>query len=163
MLNWLIFLLTPRMSESSEWSEDSISSDLSFDASTLKWVKPEVLTTFSVFNSPATMDKVVRTTAFTASGKDGKMVVDWCHPLEPICRQKSDPEGRDFFFIYKLVLHKFNIKFPLSSFICMVLSYLRAAPSQLHPNGWAFMRAFEILCGYHGITPTCSMFFYFFQ
>lgn len=36
------------------------------------------------------------------------------------------------------------------------------APSQLHPNSWAMVRAFEILCLFFNIRPNVLVFFYFF-
>jgi len=37
------------------------------------------------------------------------------------------------------------------------------APSQLHPNSWAFIWGFIILCSKLGISPTVEVFFYFFE
>ncbi|MCI43670.1 hypothetical protein A2U01_0064908, partial [Trifolium medium] len=37
------------------------------------------------------------------------------------------------------------------------------APSQLHPNLLAFIRAFEMLCEYQEVEPTMSLFFRFFK
>jgi len=40
---------------------------------------------------------------------------------------------------------------------------VNVAPSQLHPNSWAFVRAFAILCHYLGHTPSVDVFLYFFK
>ena len=37
------------------------------------------------------------------------------------------------------------------------------APTQLHPNIWAFMRAFAILCNHLGHPPSVDVFLYFFE
>jgi len=37
------------------------------------------------------------------------------------------------------------------------------ALAQLHPNSWAFVRAFAILCNHFGHTPTVDVFLYFFE
>ncbi|KAJ1379330.1 hypothetical protein SESBI_47004 [Sesbania bispinosa] len=37
------------------------------------------------------------------------------------------------------------------------------SPTQLHPNSWAFIRGFEILCRSYNYVPTTLKFFYFFQ
>lgn len=36
-------------------------------------------------------------------------------------------------------------------------------PAQLHPNGWAFMQAFIVLCTGLLLTPTPASYLYFFQ
>jgi len=36
-------------------------------------------------------------------------------------------------------------------------------PSQLHPNNWAMVRAFEILCLFFNIQPIVPVFLFFFQ
>src|SRR3954471_7564385 len=38
------------------------------------------------------------------------------------------------------------------------MAFLNLAPSQLHPNAFAFMRAFEIVCNYLGIGATTTLF-----
>ena len=37
------------------------------------------------------------------------------------------------------------------------------APAQLHPNSWAFVRVFAILCNHFGHTPSVDVFLYFFE
>ncbi|MED6198131.1 hypothetical protein PIB30_063050 [Stylosanthes scabra] len=56
-----------------------------------------------------------------------------------------------------------GIRFPFSQFECGVLSQLKCAPSQIHPNAWAFVRGFEILMEYVGVEPSLEVFFSFFQ
>ncbi|MED6197288.1 hypothetical protein PIB30_055294 [Stylosanthes scabra] len=56
-----------------------------------------------------------------------------------------------------------GIKFPFSEFECGVLNQLKCAPTQIHPNAWAFVRGFEILMEYLGVDPLLEVFFSFFQ
>ncbi|RZB72378.1 hypothetical protein D0Y65_036602 [Glycine soja] len=51
-----------------------------------------------------------------------------------------------FFFMYRCLFEVLGLIPPLSSFQCALLEYLNVAPSQLHPNSWAMVRAFEIGC-----------------
>ncbi|MED6149525.1 hypothetical protein PIB30_063369 [Stylosanthes scabra] len=46
---------------------------------------------------------------------------------------------------------------------CSVLMQLNSAPSQVHPNSWAFIRAFEILMETLEQPPTLGLFFSLFQ
>jgi len=40
---------------------------------------------------------------------------------------------------------------------------VNVAPPQLHPNNWAFVRAFAILCHCFGHTPSVDVFLFFFE
>jgi len=40
---------------------------------------------------------------------------------------------------------------------------MQTAPSQLHPNTWALLKAFQILCKYLSIQPIVNKFIFFFQ
>jgi len=51
----------------------------------------------------------------------------------------------------------------LSIFEKELLTKLNVTPAQLHPNSWAFIRAFIILCSQFGISPTVKVFLYFFK
>jgi hypothetical protein len=44
-----------------------------------------------------------------------------------------------------------------------VFNHLRLAPSQLHPNSLAFLRAFEVVATYFNIVPTLKLFFFAFR
>jgi len=54
-------------------------------------------------------------------------------------------------------------RLPLSIIKKELLTELNVAPAQLHPNSWAFIRAFIILCSQLGISPTVKLFLYFFE
>ncbi|RDX92420.1 hypothetical protein CR513_25437, partial [Mucuna pruriens] len=71
-------------------------------------------------------------------------------------------EGKPYFYLYDTLHSKLGIKFPFSHFERAVLQVLNVAPTQLHPNGWAFVRAFELLCEDLGIAPTLGVFFWFY-
>ena len=44
-----------------------------------------------------------------------------------------------------------------------MLEYLNVAPSQLHPNSWAMVRAIDVLGLFFNIRPSVLVFLYFFQ
>jgi len=39
-----------------------------------------------------------------------------------------------------------HVRLPLDDFTMGVLRALNVAPTQLHPNSWAYMQAFRVLC-----------------
>jgi len=52
----------------------------------------------------------------------------------------------DYTYVYEYMVRDFDIPFPLSSFECQMLWGMNTAPSQLHPNTWTILKAFQILC-----------------
>ena len=50
-----------------------------------------------------------------------------------------------FFFVYRCLFEILGVILPLTVFQCALLEHLNVALSQLHPNSWAMVRAFEIL------------------
>ncbi|KAG5006354.1 hypothetical protein JHK82_024315 [Glycine max] len=46
---------------------------------------------------------------------------------------------------------------------CALLEHLNVALSQLHPDSWTMVRAFEILCPFFNIRPSVLVFLFFFQ
>lgn len=75
----------------------------------------------------------------------------------------NDINNHHFFYVYEYLLTKLGIKFPISPFYCFVLTSINAAPIQLHPNAWAFMRCFEILCDAIQLPPSLVHFFYLYD
>lgn len=88
--------------------------------------------------------------------------MDPCYPKEPICKDGRN-ENTPFYYSYTIVFSELGVRLPLDPFEKELLSTINIAPAQLHPNSWAFVRAFHILCTHLGIVPSTNMFFYFFE
>jgi len=56
-----------------------------------------------------------------------------------------------------------GLRLPFTAFERELLTEINIALAQLHPNSWAFIRAFKILCGYLGILPSVDVFLHFFE
>jgi len=52
---------------------------------------------------------------------------------------------------------------PITSFKRELLTEVNVAPAQLHPNSWAFIKAFGILFNYFGCYPPMDVFLHFFE
>jgi len=52
---------------------------------------------------------------------------------------------------------------PLTRFEQALLTKINVAYAQLHPNSWAFVRAFTILCNHIGHTPLMDVFLHFLE
>jgi len=82
---------------------------------------------------------------------------------EPVCSyESSDPEG-PFCFIYSTVFERLTLHLPYTDFERALLTEVNVVAAQLHPNNWAFVRAFSILCDHFGRTPSMDVFLYFFE
>ena len=71
--------------------------------------------------------------------------------------------GFGFFYMHSCVLEELRVRLPFTEFECQVLKQLNCAPSQLHPNGWAFLRSFEVLMEFLEEVPSVDLFFSLFQ
>jgi hypothetical protein len=51
-----------------------------------------------------------------------------------------------YIMMFEYLWEQLKILFPFSEFQIEVLHSLHLAPTQLHPNGWGFLQAFEVFC-----------------
>ena len=57
----------------------------------------------------------------------------------------------------------FLLRLPFSRFERELLTKINAAPAQLYPNSWAFVKAFDVLFGFLGCAPSVDIFHHFFE
>jgi len=84
-----------------------------------------------------------------------------CTPGEPVCGDESSNNWVPFFYFYQIVFKRIGMCLPFSGFERKLLTEINVAPAQLHPNSWAFVKAFGILCGYFGQPPLVDIFLHF--
>ena len=58
---------------------------------------------------------------------------------------------------------KVKLCFPFTCFERELLTKLDIAPAQLHPNSWAFVRAYLIICAHLGHPASVDMFLFLFE
>ncbi|RDX70749.1 hypothetical protein CR513_49988, partial [Mucuna pruriens] len=56
-------------------------------------------------------------------------------------------------YLYDTLPMKLGVQLPFIDFQYSILWILNVAPTQLHPNSWVFVQAFEILCEGLGKLP----------
>ncbi|XP_072054488.1 uncharacterized protein [Arachis hypogaea] len=83
-----------------------------------------------------------------------------CNRVDRVYHRRNDFES---FYLYSCILEELFVKLPFSKFECSVLKQMNCAPSQVHPNGWAFIKCFEVLMEFLGIEPEVELFFSLFQ
>jgi hypothetical protein len=67
-----------------------------------------------------------------------------------------------YFYMYGAFFKAFNLWLPFTSFEMAILRVLNVAPTQLSPNGWAYVKCFEVLCSALELSPSTGVFFYFY-
>ncbi|KOM50448.1 hypothetical protein LR48_Vigan08g127500 [Vigna angularis] len=85
-----------------------------------------------------------------------------CQMTERVCHDRGN-YPTDFFYVYATMFKDLKVLLPFSDFQMGVLRTLNVAPTQLHPNGWAFMQAFSAICSGLALKPTPAAFLYFFH
>jgi len=86
-----------------------------------------------------------------------------CREGEPVCIDDFTNSEDPFFFMYFTVFKRLKLRLPLTRFERALLTEVNVAPAQLHPNNWAFVKAFSILCNHFGHTSSVDVFMYFFE
>jgi len=65
--------------------------------------------------------------------------------------------------MYMCHFSKLHIWLPFDEFTVGVLQLLNVAPTQLHPNNWAYLQAFWLLCMALYLETFLQAFLYFFD
>jgi len=94
---------------------------------------------------------------------DDKLMVLSCPPDVPICTDNKGNDGELFCFVYTILFKKVKLRFPLTRFERELLTELDIAAAQLHPNSWAFVRAFQIMCAHLGLPASVDVFLFLFE
>jgi len=107
-------------------------------------------------------DLVERTRIFSEGVEDGHLRVKICAGNERVCHGKREAK-LDFFYVYACLFHDLGLNVPFADWQMAVLRQIQCAPTQIHPNAWASMQAFDVLCRAAGLTPTMPLFLHFYK
>jgi len=94
---------------------------------------------------------------------DDKVAIRPCLPGEPICTDNEGNNGHPFCFVYATVFKKVRLRLPFTCFERELVTELDIAPAQLHPNSWAFVRAYQIICAHLGHPASIDVFLFLFE
>ena len=127
------------------------------------WASLDLRREMSGFTSDQVIDRFRQRQRLCQSNEADATVVR-CALDEPVCADiEADLASGHFCFFYSTLFSKVGLRLPLNSFEKTLLTELNVAPAQLHPNSWAFVRAFHILCTHFGLVPSANVFLYFFE
>jgi len=100
-----------------------------------------------------------------AFGRESDAYISICPCVEgePVCVDSRANEGEPFFFFYQTVFKCIRQCLPFNNFERELLTEINVALAQLHPNSWAFIRAFSIFCNHFGHARSVDVFLHFFE
>ena len=125
------------------------------------WAPPALLSETSSINTEADVLRLRDKTHLSFSKEhDDKVVIRPCLPREPVCTENEGNNGHPFCFIYTTAFKKVKLRFPFTRFERELLTELDIAPAQLHPNGWTFVRAYQIICAHLGHPASVDVFLF---
>ncbi|KAK2368548.1 hypothetical protein QL285_081735 [Trifolium repens] len=97
----------------------------------------------------------------SGSGREGDVVIDPVGNRELVTGVNT--QTPHYFYMYASVVEHLNLWLPFTEFELALLNALNVAPTQLHPNGWAFVKAFELVCLGLDLEPRLGVFFHFYH
>ena len=107
-------------------------------------------------------DLVERTRIFSEEVEDRELRVKIYAGNERVCHGKGEAK-LDFFYVYACLFQDLRLSVPFADWQMAVLRQIQCAPTQIHPNAWASMQAFDVLCRAAGLTPTMPLFLHFYK
>ena len=102
-------------------------------------------------------------TLVIAKGVDrGIVSLERVSVVERICHGQEGADDK-FFYMYMCHFSQLHFRLPLDDFTMGVLCQLNVVPTQLHPNSWAYLQAFRVLCQSLYLRPSPHAFLYFYD
>ncbi|MED6199348.1 hypothetical protein PIB30_075119 [Stylosanthes scabra] len=126
------------------------------------WVDAEVFTQSSVLASEhlPELRREMRLAQDLASERD--FVLEVARPSNRLPFQALE-DRTHFLWVYVELFMRLGVRLPFSDFQREVLTRCQVAASQLHLNGWGFLRTFECVCLHFGFRPSWRNFLYTYQ
>ncbi|MED6204374.1 hypothetical protein PIB30_008501 [Stylosanthes scabra] len=95
------------------------------------WVKGEVREMASLFVDSESVAELGDPSLFVREGSGLRLRFLPCSSEDRVYHRG---EGWEYFYMYTTLFIDVGVKFPFSEFECGVLSQLKCAPTQIHPN-----------------------------
>jgi len=94
--------------------------------------------------------------------EDRFLRVKVCAGNERVCHGRGEAK-LDFFYVYACFFQDLSLTVRFADWQMVVLREIRCAPTQIHPNAWASMQAFDVLCRAASLTATMPLFLHFYK
>jgi len=158
------FVASSRSVDSSLTRTASGSASQSLDDPSYDWVDPSILQIPTKIRTADDLDEfLAEHKKFLALDCPTEaLAVDVCGVIDRVCHgRKNAPH--DFFFVCSTFFSHLHITFLFDDFTMRVLRILNVALTQLHPNSWAILQAFRVVCQIFGLKPTPESFLYYYN
>ena len=130
----------------------------------LSWVDPKVVEFSSTYDTEKSVATFLAKYPVLKAGEDSDDSRDPdyfrilpCGSTERVCMDRAGV-GPPFFYMYTCFFSDLHVSLPFDKFTMDVLRALNVAPTQVHPNTWASLQAFRLLCDTMRLRPTPSSF-----
>ena len=149
--------------ESSVTRSASSNASQSSNGPSYDWVDPSVLKIPTRIRSVDILDQFLSENSFLSPECPSKAITpDICGVTDHVCHSRENAL-HNFFFVYNTFFADLHITFPFDDFSIGVLRILNVAPTQLHPNSWASLQTFRLLCRIFRLQPTPESFLYYYN
>jgi len=126
------------------------------------WVAADIHNQSSLFRWSRLLNSWLNCTPIIAKGVSGGIVsLERVSAIDRVCHEQ-ERAAEKFFYMYMCHFSQLHVRSPLDDFTMGVLRALNVAPTQLHPNSWAYMQAFRVLCQSVYLQPSPYAFLYFY-
>ncbi|QCD87356.1 hypothetical protein DEO72_LG3g1890 [Vigna unguiculata] len=127
------------------------------------WVAADVRDQSSLFRWSRLLNSWLNCTPVMSRGVSGDIVsLERVSAIDRVCHGQEGATEK-FFYMYMCHFSQLDIRLPFDDFTMGVLRALNVAPTQLHPNSWAYLQAFRILCESLYLEPSPYAFLYFYD
>ncbi|QCE03630.1 hypothetical protein DEO72_LG8g1655 [Vigna unguiculata] len=128
-----------------------------------EWVAMDVRTQYSIFWWLQLLKMWLNCTPIFEKGARRDIVASKrVSAVECVCHGREGVD-EEFFYMYMCHFSQLHIRLSFDEFTMGVLRLLNIAPTQLHPNSWAYLQAFWVLCRALYLQPSPRSFLYFFD
>ncbi|RDX97067.1 hypothetical protein CR513_20193, partial [Mucuna pruriens] len=122
----------------------------------IPWVHKDVLENqYEMTHSE--VGSLVEEGKWVRSSHSRRLTMVRCGKKERVCHAANEGE-EPFIYMYETVFLDLGVTLPFDFFEAGVLRMLGIDPSQLHPNGWAAIQAFKVVCLALGMSSSAPFF-----
>ena len=116
-----------------------------------------------VFKKPDDLDKVIARAPVVRSGLPSDILIaEICGYTDRVYHGRENAPI-DFFYVYSTLFVDLKVTLSFDEFTMDVLRFLNIAPTQLHPNAWACIQAFRMVCQLFDLMPRAGAFLFFYN
>jgi len=128
-----------------------------------EWIAADVRNQSSLFRWSRLLNSWLNCTPVIAKGvNQGIVSLERVSAIDSVCHGQEGATEK-FFYMHMCHFSQLHVRLPLDDFTMGVLRELNVAPTQLHPNSWAYMQAFCVLCQSLYLKPSPRVFLYFYD